>query len=220
MARITENTIVTSLWFHFSTNMLYAIAHFLRDKCPWIWDAIEQVNSLLFGVRYGSKLKQIDSVLMNYQQPFSVEAIKETDIHQLARFFEEQPEEAFEFFRPHSFDEKNLQKLQRNKAFLAFVVKNESSTIVAYFFLRCYFMSKCFRGYMVDYRWRNKGISKLTARVMTDVADILNIPSYGTIAPENMASMKSQGAVNDIKIIKRLENGDYYVQYCRREGKS
>ena len=75
-------------------------------------------------------------------------------------------------------------------------------------------MGKCFRGYMVDYRWRNRGISKLTAKVMTDIATMLEIPSYGTIAPENMASMKSQGAVNDIKIIEQLANGDYYVEYC------
>ena len=56
----------------------------------------------------------------------------------------------------------------------------------------------------------------MTARVMTDVATLLGIPSYGTIAPENMASMKSQGAVNDVKIIEQLENGDFYVEYCPR----
>ena len=197
--------------------MLYAIAHFLRDKCPWVWDDIEQVNSFLFEKRYGKKLKQVASVLMKYQEPFAIESLTEDTIPLLAHFFEEQPDEAFEFFKPHSFDERTLRKLQRNKAFLAYVVKNDSSTIVGYFFLRCYFMGKCFRGYMVDSRWRNRGISKLTAKVMTDVASLLGIPSYGTIAPENMPSMKSQGAVNDIKIIRQLENGDYYVQYCRRE---
>ena len=151
---------------------------------------------------------------MKFQEPFAIEYLTQDTIPLLARFFEEQPDEAFEFFKPHSFDERTLRKLQRNKAFLAYVVKNDSSTIVGYFFLRCYFMGKCFRGYMVDYRWRNKGISKLTAKVMTDVATLLEIPSYGTIAPENMASMKSQSAVNDIKIIEQLANGDYYVEYC------
>ena len=193
--------------------MLYALAHFLRDKCPWIWDLVERFNSFLFYIRYGRKLKQLSEILEHYQDEYRIELIERKHLDGLTRFFHEQPEEAFEFFKPHAFDSKTLGKLQKNKAFLSFIVQKEDA-IVGYFFLRCYFMGKCFRGYMVDYRWRNKGISKLTAKVMTDIATLLEIPSYGTIAPENMASMKSQGAVNDIKIIEQLANGDYYVEYC------
>lgn len=195
--------------------MLYALAHLLRDKCPWIWDYIEMLNSFLFSLRYGRKLKSLPEILGKYQNEYSIEYIEEKHLANLTRFFQEQPEEAFTFFRPHAFDKKSLRKLQKNKAFLSFVVQKEER-VIGYFFLRCYFMGKCFRGYMVDYRWRNKGVSKLTAKVMTDVAELLGIPSYGTIAPENMASMKSQGAVNDIKIIEQLKNGDYYVEYCRK----
>ena len=36
---------------------------------------------------------------------------------------------------------------------------------------------------------------------------------FGTIAPENIASMKSAQAANDIQIIETLPNGDYYVEY-------
>ena len=30
--------------------MLYAIAHFLRDKCPFIWDMIDIVNATLLSI--------------------------------------------------------------------------------------------------------------------------------------------------------------------------
>ena len=193
--------------------MLYALAHFLRDKCPWLWDVVERFNSFIFSIRYGRKLKLLPEILERYQDEYRIELIERKHLDDLTKFFQEQPGEAFEYFRPHAFDWETLRKLQKNKAFLSFVVQKED-TVVGYFFLRCYFMGKCFRGYMVDYRWRNKGISKLTAKVMTDIATLLEIPSYGTIAPENMASMKSQGAVNDIKIIEQLANGDYYVEYC------
>lgn len=193
--------------------MLYALAHFLRDKCPWLWDVVERFNSFIFSIRYGRKLKLLPEILERYQDEYRIELIERKHLDDLTKFFQEQPGEAFEYFRPHAFDRKTLGKLQKSKAFLSFVVQKDD-TIVGYFFLRCYFLGKCFRGYMVDYRWRNKGISKLTAKVMTDVATMLEIPSYGTIAPENMASMKSQGAVNDIKIIEQLANGDYYVEYC------
>ena len=188
--------------------MLYALAHILREKCPWVWDAIEALNSQLFGWLYGRKLRGMEEVLGRYQQEYAVEYLKEEDVVALVRFFEEQPEDAFTYFKPHGFDEKTMRKIQRSKSFLAFVVK-EQGVIVAYFFMRCYFMGKCFRGYMVDYRQRNRGIAKLTSRVMTDVAAMLGIPSYGTIAPANVASMKSQNAT----ILRQLENGDYYVEY-------
>lgn len=190
--------------------MLYALAHFLRDKYPWIWDGIEQINSFLFGLRYKRKLKKLEEVLKKHQDLYAVEYVTEDHVAPLARFFEEQPEEAFKYFKPHEFDEKTIRKIQKSKSFLACVVKDKvNESIVGYFFLRCFFIGKCFRGYMVDYRQRNKGISKLTSKVMTELANLLGIPSYGTIAPENVASMKSQNA----KIIKQLENGDYYVRY-------
>ena len=50
-----------------------------------------------------------------------------------------------------------------------------------------------------------------------EIAGILNLKSFGTIAAENAAAMKSAEAVNEIKIIKTLDNGDYYVQYLPKK---
>lgn len=47
----------------------------------------------------------------------------------------------------------------------------------------------------------------------TEIASFLGLKVFGTISPENMASMKSVERVNGVKIIERLNNGDYYVQY-------
>ena len=44
--------------------MLYAIAHFLRDRLPFIWDLIDLLNSWIFGLRYGSKLRMIESITL------------------------------------------------------------------------------------------------------------------------------------------------------------
>lgn len=188
--------------------MLYKLAHILRDRCPWIWDGIELMDSYLFYMRYGRKLRGIEEILKRYQERYTVVPLNKEDIPMAVEFFKRQPEEAFTFFKPHGFDGKTLGKIQRSRSFLAYLVK-DNEEIVGYFFLRCYFMGKAFRGYMVDHGHRNMGISKLTARVMTDITEHIGIPSFGTIAPENIASMKSQNAT----IIEQLENGDYYVKY-------
>ena len=70
---------------------------------------------------------------------------------------------------------------------------------------------------MVDSQHRGKGINKLMALVATDIASMIGMRTFGTIAPENFSSLKSSKAVNDVKIIKTLKNGDYYVEYCKRD---
>ncbi len=198
---------------------MYRLAHILQKNCPWLWYLIEWLNGWLFYFHYRKRLQGIGVILRKYQSDYTVKELEREDVPSLATFFAEQPEEAFEYFRPHAFDEKTLRRLAINRSYLAFVVypnDTEKQQIISYFFIRCYFIGKGFRGYMVDYRYRNRGISKLSAMVMTDVAKTLGILTFGTIAPKNISSMKSQGAVNDIRIIEQLPNGDYYVEYVSR----
>lgn len=196
--------------------MLYHLAHILRDRFPFLWDWVSKLNSFLFTIRYGKGMKGIHSVLQTYSQnEFRIEALAPSNVEALASFFSEQPEESFDYFKPHGFDVQSLKKLAADKSFLAYVVRTDHA-VVGYFFLRGFFMGKCYRGYITDYRWRRKGINKLMGQCATDIAVLLNIPMFGTISPDNEASMKSAQAVNDVKIIETLKNGDYYVEYIPR----
>lgn len=200
--------------------MLYAIAHILRDSFPWLWDLIGFINSWLFGIRYGEKTKQIPLILNTYSHDslkFGFQKLNKDNVRALVSMFNEQPEDAFEFFKPHRFDEKTLKNLAKDKSFLAYVVisagDNHHAQCVGYFFLRSFFWGKAFRGYMTDYRWRGRGISKLMNQCADDICSLLDIPCYGSISPENQGSMKSA----HIKILNTLANGDYYVQYLPKK---
>ncbi len=57
------------------------------------------------------------------------------------------------------------------------------------------------------------GINKLMGKCATDIAVNFRLPMFGTISPENIASMKSAETVNKVRIIKTLDNGDYYVEH-------
>lgn len=187
----------------------------MRDKCPWLWDIVEWINAVLFVLRYGRKMRKMGDVLKSYGQDFRIYPIREVDVSELFSFFQAQPQEDFTYFRPHGFDVKSLRKLQRNKAFLAYVVKDKG-VIAGYFLLRSFFIGKCYRGYMVDHQHRGLGINKLMARIATDIASLLGLRTFGTIAPENLPSLNSSKSVNNVKIIKTLKNGDYYVEYCKK----
>lgn len=208
--------------------MLYKIAHFLRDRCPQVWNFFGIILSRLFNVRYRRKLMQIPLILDRYKtKQYSIVALDEANIPLLASMFARQPEEAFEYFRPHGFDVASLKTLAKDKSFLAFVVvepsrnntikidKNESvePEAIGYFFMRSYFWGKCFRGYMTDYQHRRMGINKMMNQCATEIASCLQMETYGTISHNNIASLKSAEAVNEIRVVKAMPNGDMYVQY-------
>ena len=116
--------------------MLYALAHFLRDKTPWVWDLVNRINSFLFSIRYGQKLKQVEK-LLNQRESGKLKIVRLSDVptEEIVHFFEQQPEEAFRFFKPHGFTADAIRKLQRNKAFLGYVLlEKESGHIAGYCF--------------------------------------------------------------------------------------
>ena len=206
--------------------MLYKMAHILRDKLPWIWDVISIINSFLFGLRYGGKMKNVQNILSHFTKvteegrnvpSYKIEALGKGNLPLLAKMFAEQPASAFHFFKPHGFDEQSLNKLVKDKSFLAYIVVAEETDqqkiCIGYFFQRSFFWGKSFRGYMTDYRWQRRGINKMMNLCATEISSLLGLRVFGTIAPDNIASMKSVQTANDIQIVETLSNGDYYVEY-------
>lgn len=202
---------------------MYKLAHILRDRFPWIWDLIGVFNSLLFSLLYNKYNVQITNILAKYSKEniakgkhLRFERLNKANVNALADMFDEQPMEAFEYFNPHGFDAKSLKKLANDKSFLAYLVMADNN-VVGYFFQRSFFWGKSFRGYMTDYRWRRCGINRLMNLCATDISSLMGLKVYGTISPNNIASLKSAQSANNVKIIEQLDNGDYYVQYLPKE---
>lgn len=191
--------------------MLYELAHFIKDKCTFLWNLVEWGNASLFACLHHKKLKEIPNVLEKCSTSFIIRETTQMDVKPLVQFFSEQPSDAYTFFKPHGFDEKSIAKVIRNKAFLTFVVV-DGKTIVGYFFLRSFVNGKCFRGRIVCSSMQGKGIGKMISNVMGIVATHLGLRMYCSISPENYASMNSAKATNDMKIIKILKNGYYYIE--------
>ena len=192
--------------------MLYEIAHLIKEKFSFIWSLLEWGNAISFAFIYRKRLKFIPDVLKDCSTPFFIREATKNDVDAMAEFFKEQPQDAYTFFSPHGFDLKSLLKVVKNRSFLTFLVL-DGSQIVGYFFLRCFVNGKCFRGKIVDYRWRNRGMAKQMGLAMTQVATTLGIRMFGTISPDNYASLASSKAVNQVNIVKTLDNGYYYIEY-------
>lgn len=196
--------------------MLYKLAHILKERFGFIWDFVEWGNATAFSLIHRQQLKSIPRVLADCSGEYQFRLAKPTDVSTLVTFFANQPEEAYEFFKPHDFDATSIKKVIDNKAFQSIVVWKEQ-TIVGYFFLRCFVNGKCFRGKIVDKNWQGRGIAKQMGIVMTKVSQALGMRMFGSISPENYASLASAKASNEIKIHQTLDNGYYYIEFLPKQ---
>lgn len=197
--------------------MLYAIAHFLRDRLPFIWDLIDLLNSWLFGLRYGSKRRAVESAtLEKYGKECNMKIVpmREVSTETLEKFFAAQPVEAYEFFKPHGFDAKSIKKIQRLNSFLAYIML-EGDAIAGYCFIRSFFMGKGFRGRMVGISHRGRGLGTLMNRMMNEIGFGIGLRLFETVSKRNIASYRSAMSASNVKVIEEMEDDDLYLEILK-----
>ena len=194
--------------------MLYKIAHIIRDKFSWLWDIIEYLNSFLFYMRYGNKLEDID--FKNIPEGYEITPINAIETKRMVEFFARQPEDAFKFFHPHGFDEKNIKKLQKNKAFLGYVLLDKlNNKIAGYCFNRCFFHGKGFRGRMVDIEYRGKGLGTTMNKLLNEVGFGIGVRLFETVSKDNVASYKSALSASNVRVVKELPDHESYLEIIK-----
>ena len=191
--------------------MLYEIAHVIKARFGFLWDAIEWGNAELFALMHRGGMKRIPELLSDCSGRYRLRLATREDVEQMRAFFEAQPEEAFRFFQPHEFNEKGIKKVVLNKSFLTFVAL-DGNEIAGYFFMRSFVNGKTFKGYIVGIDHRGQGVAREMGIAMNHVARELGLRMFKSISPENPASLAVTKKVNDIIIIKTLDNGDMLIE--------
>lgn len=194
--------------------MLYTLAHFLRDKMPWLWDLVDILNSLLFSLRYSRKIKEVEKkVLSECEKKSGLRIVRMAIVptEKIVQYFISQPEEAFTYFKPHEFDSASIKKLQKNNAFLAYILLEEDN-IAAYCFIRSFFHGKGFRGRMVGTAHRGKGIGTFMNKMMNEIGFGIGLRLFETVSKDNVASYRSALSAGNVKVVKEMEHNELYLE--------
>lgn len=185
---------------------------------PFLWDIVDIVNSFLFSQRYGKKLKAVESSSFHYKEVsgYEVLPISLVDTQELVSFFLHQPQEAYTFFKPHGFDFKSIRKIQKNKAFLAYVLKDaDNGNIAGYCFNRSFFHGKGFRGRMVDIDYRGKGLGTLMNKMLNDIGFGIGLRLFETVSKDNTASYRSAVSASSFKVVKELPHNELFLEILK-----
>lgn len=191
--------------------MLYKLAHILRDKLSWLWNIIEWINSVLFSLRFGKKLKGFS--FSTVPAEYDIVPIKNISTERMVEFFTQQPEEAFTYFRPHGFDKKSIKRLQRNESFLGYVLIDKGNgNIAGYCFNRCFFHGQGFRGRMVDIDYRGKGLGTAMNKILNEVGFGIGLRLFETVSKENVASYRSALSASNVQVVKEMPHNELYLE--------
>ena len=191
--------------------MLYKIAHFFRDKLGWLWNIIEWINSVIFYMKYGNRLKNLK--LTTVPKEYLILELREIPAELLSVFFKRQPEDAYNYFRPHKFDSKSIKRLQNNRAFLGYVILDKKNEHIAgYCFNRCFFHGQGFRGRMVDIDYRGKGLGTAMNKILNEVGFGIGLRLFETVSKDNVASYRSAMSASNVKVVKELPHNELYLE--------
>jgi len=191
--------------------MLYKIAHFLRDRMGWLWTFVEWVNFLLFVGRYGKRLKSVSFSMV--PQDYEVVALSNVPTEKMVAFFERQPEEAFTYFKPHGFDAQSIRRLQRNRAFMAYVLLEKASgTIAGYCFNRCFFHGVGYRGRMVDISFRGRGLGTLMNKLLNEAGFGIGLRLFESVSRDNVASYRAALSASKVRVLQELPDNELYLE--------
>ena len=194
--------------------MLYKIAHILRDKLSWLWNVIEWMNGVIFYMRYGNKLKGFSFSVV--PEGYEIVEIRDIPTDRMVEFFARQPEEAFKYFKPHGFDAKSVKQLQRNRAFLGYVLCDRlNGQIAGYCFNRCFFHGQGFRGRMVDIDYRGKGLGTAMNKILNEVGFGIGLRLFETVSKDNIPSYRSAMSASNVKVVKEMPHNELYLEIMK-----
>lgn len=191
--------------------MLYALAHIIQERLGWLWFLIEKLNSCLFYIRYGKRLKKFS--FKEKLEGYEIVPLKDIPTEEIVTFFCQQPKEAYKFFHPHGFDAKSINRLQRMESFIAYVLRDKTNgKIAGYCFNRSFFHGQGFRGRMVDINYRGKGLGTIMNKILNEVGFAIGLRLFETVSKDNIPSYKSALSASNVKILKELPDNDLYLE--------
>ena len=172
------------------------------------------MNGVAFSVRYGKRLKNFS--FTTAPEGYDILPLKEVSIEALVAFFKHQPEDAFTYFRPHGFDEECIKRLQKNRAFLGYVLKDKvNGEIAGYCFDRCFLHGQGFRGRMVDISYRGKGLGTAMNKMLNEVGFTIGLRLFETVSKDNIASYRSALSASNVKVVKELPHNELYLEIVK-----
>ena len=189
---------------------------FIKHNVRFLWRIIEWGNGILFSLLYRSRLEKVLSGVFEEvtESRYNFRKLAQADINGLHLLLNSQDEGDLDYFKPHRFDIKSLERQLKIPSFLM-MGAFDGEKMAGYFFLRFCANKKCFVGRLTDKDYRGKGIGRTMNRIMYETAWRMGFRCLSTISRNNTLVMKAHAENRNMVVLKELA-GDYMlVEFVR-----
>lgn len=200
--------------------MLVRILIYIKHHFSFLWQTIEWMNAVLFRFLHGQRFKNtVTHIIKKYGEGnYLFKPLEARDLASLHAFIRNQSPNRLEYFKPHGFDEKSLEKTFKNPSFLM-MGAFDGQRLVGYFFLRCFWNKKCFVGRLIDELYEGKGIGRTMNNIMYNIAWESEFHCMSTISKNNHWVMRSHANNPLMKVIKELDNDFLLVEFVESKSR-
>lgn len=189
---------------------------FIKHNVRFLWRIIEWGNGILFSLIYRSRLEEVLRGVFEEvtDSRYNFRKLAQADINGLHLLLNSQDEGDLDYFKPHRFDIKSLERQLKIPSFLM-MGAFDGEKMAGYFFLRFFANKKCFVGRLTDKDYRGKGIGRTMNRIMYETAWRMGFRCLSTISRNNTLVMKAHAENRNMVVLKELA-GDYMlVEFVR-----
>jgi len=189
---------------------------FIKHHLTLIWRIIESVNSVFFYLLHYAALQKVMTEVLSARSegPFFYRQLQREDAGLLFDLIMAQKKSDLEYFKPHKFDLRSIQKQFENRSFLM-MGAFDNERLIGYFFLRLFVTKRCFVGRIIDCEYRGMGVGVIMNTIMYETAWRLGFRCLSTISRNNRSVIRAHAKNENLKIIKELKNDYLLVEFIR-----
>lgn len=189
---------------------------FIKHNIPILWRMVEWLNAMFFDLIHRSSLRRESEACFREftLEDYAFRSLTEKDLDALFDLLHRQRNGRLDYFTPHGFSRRELQRVSQNSAFLMFGVFY-GEDMVGYFFLRCFWNRKCFVGRLIDEPHERKGIGRVMNSILYNSAWRSGFRCYTTVCKKNTLVIRSHRGNPAAHLLKELPNDYLLIEFIR-----
>jgi RimJ/RimL family protein N-acetyltransferase len=187
-----------------------------KYHAPTLFSWLSVMASVLTVIRYSNIVKateKLSGITGSIQGEFAeIRALRRSDGDVLVRFLERFEEPHLDYFRPHAFNRRKIEKVIQSSTYMTYGLFVKTK-LIGYALLKISPTGSAYIGLIISSDFQGFGLGKLLVEYLYWQGSLTGLRVRSTISRANSASLAAHRAVADFRVIAELPNRYIMIEY-------
>ncbi|ANB03192.1 GNAT family N-acetyltransferase [Ectothiorhodospira sp. BSL-9] len=195
-------------------------AYLIKHRFPFLFCGIGALARAITSLRFRRVRRQalayarmIGTVA---ESPAELRPLEDVDVGLLTNFIAGMPAEHLQFFHPHGFESREVERVIRSRAFMSYGLFVDGD-LRAYGLLKLAPTGSAFIGMLVDPKLQGRGLGRFLVHYLYWQASLAGFRTRSSISEHNVASVRAHKAVADYRVLASLPNDYSMIEFVTRQ---